>query len=344
MIFKIIHITDLHFNPLNRIPQSRTEDFHQHIKNKWDGLCKAIQVEKESADEVIGIISGDIFHLKNSKLYYPEFLNKYVSMFSQTGIDWYSIPGNHDLPKSSYQLINTSAYQTLTMATPNLIDQSFKITPFDCGSVKINVGGFPFHPLKESLELLEDFNGEFDSSGFNVAIIHTDALPDDTIFTFWDIIGYDLLLDTLSNIDLVCLGHIHQSFPVYIRTKGSKKQMISKPWSFSRVVRDYFNQTDLLEKMHKPSYSLIKLVNEEGKFQVSVDYKEIPHEPFDVIFQKDDLKREIEKNEKVKGFIDQIKEQFGSTDKAFQVIDPDSYLRKIDIPENVREMIQLYLE
>lgn len=358
-IIKIMHLTDLHFNPLHRIPQSRSSRFHKQIFNKWGEVCSII--EKEKID--FGVISADLFHLKNPKIYCPEDITYYSEMFEKTGIDWAVVAGNHDEPESSFDQIDKSPYNLLCRATKNIVSlansvvidrETNKRVVFlnsyvynkNENTIPINVHGYPYFPLSITMSNLETLNERAKNTpGFNIALLHMDVLIDPNIFLFWPVAGYDSVLDLLPNIDLVCLGHIHQSLPVYKRTnpKTGRVQMVSKPWSFTRVAKDYFNKTDIYEKLHKPSYSLITIEQTPNDLNVNVEYHEIPFAPFEEAFKKDVLKKQIENNAVIKNFLDEIKKEFSSVDDAFKIVNPEEYLQQKNMPDEVRNMIDRYL-
>jgi DNA repair exonuclease SbcCD nuclease subunit len=355
---KIMHLTDLHFNPLHRIPQSRSSKFHAQIREKWGNVCSIIK--EEGID--FGIISGDIFHLKNPKIYCPEDILYYSEMIEQTEIDWVTIPGNHDLPESSLDQIEKSPYILLVKATKNLkslatytkLEDSktwyfptFTYPKESKNLIPINLHGYPYRSLRHTLGDLDFINERIGNyQGFNILLLHMDILVDPNIFLFWPVAGYDSILDKLLNVDLICLGHIHQSFPVYKRINPitKKVQMVSKPWSFTRVAKDYFNKTDIYEKLHKPSYSLITIEQSPDNFKVNVEYKELKFSSFNKAFKRDILKRQLENNIEIKLFIDQIKNKFGDVGEAFKVIDPEEYLKDVQMLDEIRNTIEKYLE
>ena len=337
---KILHCSDLHLNPLSRIPQSRTDTFHEDIKNKWDWLSGFMK-EQEIR---VGVISGDIFHLKRSSEYHPKDINYYTRLIESSAVDWYSIPGNHDLPASAYDNKINSAYETLCNATSNLHDISWNAVSFGEGENKVNVIGIPYLKLKDTMEMLPKINeGLSKYEGINIVLLHMDALPDPGDFTMWDIVKYDRFLELVPNGDVFCLGHIHQGYSVYSRQNGSKTQLVSKPWSFSRVVKDYYNQTDLIEYKHKPSVAVVEIEKDGDKCSISINYHEIPHRPFESAFHRESIKRQLENSAKVRSFIEDLKRNYGDTQKAFDITDPHNYMNNMEMSKEVRDIIDQYM-
>jgi len=218
---KILHITDSHLNPLNKVPQSRTDFFHDEIGEKLDELATICEAEKPD----FGIHSGDWFNLKRSSLYRPEDMNYYSKKFEATGINWYGIPGNHDLPRSAIAAVDKSAYQSLERQTLNIHCMANRrhslgrVNPEDPSSKEVMIYGVPFLPLPQTLGYLQQLTDTIKATeasadhGFiNVLIIHTDTIPSD-VPTFWDTISYAEILGYIPYCDIMCLGHVHMSFP-----------------------------------------------------------------------------------------------------------------------------------
>jgi hypothetical protein len=342
VIFKIGHITDLHLNPLYRIPRARTDDFHDQITKKFESL-KEILVEEEI--ETL-LISGDIFHLKDQRLYTPETNVYYQQMFEFLKVNIKTVPGNHDLSKSSYDNINKSAYKVLMEMADNVQDISMKKVSFPF-KIKgkdtfVNILGLPFFPLENMVSGIKNFHDKVISKleGINILLLHIDALPDNDIPLFWQTISYKELLSYMPKVHVACLGHIHQSFDVF----SSAGQMISKPWAFSRVVNDAYVRSEVLEKLHKPSISIITFLEDKGKFIIDIQYRPIPCVRFGLAFKEEDLKRSLDKSKKIQSFVEDLKSQYGDIDKAFEIQNPDEVLNQLNIPKEVMDCIENYLE
>ena len=342
ILYKIGHFTDIHLNPLSRIPRSRTESFHKDIRYKFRGLKDTIKKEKID----LMLMSGDLFHLKNQSLYTPGNLNYYQKLLDGLEVDIKTIPGNHDLSKSSYENIENSAYKAVTEMSRNLQDLSLKgiSRKIMCGGkeVDINIFGLPYFPLEKLVGGLKEFHDKVISchNGINIIMLHMDALPNNDVPLFWQTISYRELLKYIPKVNIVCLGHIHQSFDVFSDTG----QMISKPWAFSRVVNDEYVRSEVLEKVHKPSIAIIEFIDRDGKLIVEIKYESIPYVGFDIAFKKDDLLKELDKSKKVKSFVEALKKQYGSVSDAFKIENPEKLLQDLSIPKEVLACIEQYLE
>ncbi|HEC66825.1 MAG TPA: hypothetical protein ENI23_16240 [bacterium] len=388
MTFKILHITDLHLNPLTQIPQSRSEDYHEHVRKEWTSFAEVAKIEK--ADVIC--ISGDIFHLKNPRRYVSEDVLYYNELFDLLPCPVLLIPGNHDMQASAYENINkNSPFRLFQKAGhPNLRDISFDNVVFPASidhevnqsntDFMVAIYGLPYFPIHEYMIRARQFNekiGELDYGeefpNLKICLGHCDALPQDDIPLHWDYVAYKHLMDELYNVDVLLLGHIHQSFPVWTQTNETtgRTQMVSKPWSFGRVVRDYFTSTEVLEHQHIPSYAVIEIqchgtpsitaqnTLENKMLTVDIKYKQLPFfVPFEQAFLRESLIKQIDDSRKVSSFIAKLKEEFGTVDDAFTIANPGDFLTKFDLqdlitkakletyvdPVAVRNLIQHYLE
>lgn len=333
---KICHVTDTHFSPLSHIPESRSLDFVKHVTNKINAFID--QVHDNEVDYVIH--TGDIFHLKTSSRYSPEDINYFSSLFSRLKTPVFSIPGNHDLQRSSFDNIEKSAYKTFVSAT-NWYDISYQWVELDSDfGVPIRLYGFPYRPLDIFLEDLASVNEQnTERQSLNIALVHCDAIPDlNGLNILYKMVDYETLLSIGSNFHIFLQGHIHQSFPIYKNVET--KQIISKPWSFMRAAKDYYVTTEILEFQHRPSWSMFTFGSSGN---VDVKYVEIPVEPFNVAFDGDGLKKQLQDNYKIKSFLESIKLSTENGDNPFKIQSPEDVLKSMSIDREVLELINEYL-
>lgn len=342
VLYKIVHATDLHLNPISKIPRSRSDSFHGDIKFKLEGLGKII---KDNEIDMM-LMSGDLFHLKNQSLYTPVNLNYYQKLLEDLEVDIKTIPGNHDLSKSSYDNIEKSAYKSLTEMAQNVQDLAWKkiSRKITCGGkeVDINIFGLPFYDIERMVGYIKGFHDKVISNhnGINILMLHMDALPDNSMPLFWQTISYKELLKYIPNVNITCLGHIHQSFDVF----SENGQMISKPWAFSRVVNDSYVKSNILEKTHIPSIAIIEFIDRNGKLIVEIKYKSVPFVKFDLAFKKNDLLKALDESKKVKSFVEELKKQYGSVSDAFKIESPEDFLQSLNVSKEVLDCIERYLE
>ena len=345
-LFRAFHITDLHLSPLNRTPQSRSDTYHDDVGYELDQF--AAIVEREQPHAVL--VSGDYFHNKNQLLYSPPDIEHYRRKFAAISVPVHSIPGNHDLPKSSYDLVEGTAYQNLLNSSSGHLTDVYlapQTYPINESGIKteVHIHGVPYFPLdKLFMDYLPALEAELATkSGLKIVLLHPDALPRNDLPLHFETCSWDDLCNALPSANVICLGHIHQSFPVYQRQGPKGPQLISKPWSFGRVVKDYFATSEHFEHEHRPMYADIHFRLVEGKPNLSVEYREIPYIPFARAFNPESLRRDIEKSGKIASFITSLRANYGTVEDAFKIEDPEAFLARSQMTPEVREIINRYL-
>lgn len=344
-IYRAIHFTDIHLSPLNRIPASRTETYHADCAAE----LRSLWAEGERLKVDSYFFSGDVFNLKRSELYAPEHILHYVRLFEEAARPIYGIPGNHDLPKSSYGELHRSAYKLFTDASTNFIDVSFKPKHITLGVIPLTIMGIPFLPNEETATAISQAASQMainDYSGntLKVLLVHTDIAPA-SMPMHWDFFSYDDLMAMAPQINVFCGGHIHQRYPLYFNEQTG--QVISKPFSMGRVYKDYFVSTEDENLRHLPEYALIDVLHdpETGAFKVDLSYHPVPDAvPFEAAFNFDTLKQELENSARTSTFIEDLQRQFGSAHDAFSIPDPEKFLAQQSLPAEVAAVIHDYLE
>lgn len=343
VLVKLAHITDLHLNPLNKIPQSRTDSYHEDTRFEFDAFRDLIA--DRSIDGVL--CSGDYFNLKNQAAYGPTDLNYYSAMFNALGVPIWGIPGNHDLPKSSYALVGQTAYRNLVNSTAAIVDVSEAPVDVEIRGVKLRIGGIPYLPLETTIARLPALNAALDlKDGLSIALLHLDALPNSDIPLHFETCSWDDLQQALPDVNVMCLGHIHASFPIRTGTTASgQPQFISKPWSSARIVKDYYQTTDVLEHQHRPMYTEVTVgLDEAGAVRMHLEYVEIPHVGFDKAFLPQALRDAIEKEGRISSFIQSLSASYGSADAAFQIEKASDLFERMEFAPQVRDTIREYLD
>lgn len=342
-LFRAFHLTDLHLSPLNRTPQSRSDTYHVDTKYELEQFAQIVNREQPNAV----LVSGDYFHNKNQLLYSPPDVEHYRKLFAAIETPILGIPGNHDLPKSSYDLVEGTAYQNLLNTSNGHIKDVYldpQTFALDAG-IQVHVHGIPYFSLEKLFtEYLPRLEAELAAkSGLKIVLLHPDALPRSDLPMHFEVCSWDDLCNALPSANLICLGHIHQSFPVYQRQGPKGPQFVSKPWSFGRIVKDYFATSDHFEHEHRPMYADIHLQLLEGKPKLTVEYKEIPYIPFARAFNAESLRRDIEKSGKIASFITSLRQNYGTVEDAFKIEDPEAFLARTQISPEVRAIIDHYL-
>ena len=343
---KICHFSDIHLSPLGHIPQSRTESYHDDVRVEVLALGKALK--EENADLIL--FSGDMFHLKNQSQYSPKDLNYYRELFADFPC-FCSIPGNHDLPKSAFQNLRDSPYTSIVnLLSPRLVDLSWtqQILPLEGLFKTFCVFGIPYIPISAFkttvFHFLEIQRKELDLKyspilwGF---MIHVDATPDKMLVNLWESFSYQELADCFPPNSILFMGHIHASFVPW--HDPVRNVFISKPWSIGRVIKDYFNQTDILEKTHVPSYSVTTISNTSAGLSVGMEYKTVPGvKKGTEIFQLESLQTQLEKSKEIQDFIQGLKTSI-SGDDVFFTQNPMLYLQGLNLKKEIFDVITEYL-
>ena len=331
----------IHLNPLSAIPQGRNESFHEDTRNE---LLSLIDIVNTNEVDVV-CITGDIFNLKSSSRYSPWDILYYVDLFSKFECPVYTIPGNHDMPYSSKDYLSKSAYKLFTYACPAIEDLNGIQQFISKGSVE--VAGYPYVPMdnwEEAVRGIIDQTGQWADSGGSVALLHLDAYPDGyDIPTFVQGVSYSELLRRMPSVDLLLLGHIHCEFEpfVYTNPDTGKIQMVSKPFAFGRVVKDYFKTEDDIKERQAPSYAMIEYDNGPK----SIVYGQVEHRPFEECFKAESLSAKLDANKRIQSYFDSLVANGGTVDSYFSLEQPDNWLdkRRAEIPPEVQNIIDKYL-
>lgn len=367
----LIHITDAHNCPIGKSPTARTDTYHEDTQAEFNELAEA--VKDFSAAGVIN--SGDFLHLKAQTLYHPDTINQLAARVESIPASFYTIPGNHDLPNSSYDEYNRSAYRAIMRSAPNAVELSVERygvevsshkTPMLNGVVSplkgIRVWGLPFYKEESTLLKLEELAvrmAEFASENpmvINVVALHGDFFPDSFSHPFVEPIYYSKLVMTLKHAHVFCLGHIHLSYDVHATTANGIPQVISKPWSFGRVIKDIHQSSDILENRHKPSFGLIQIVRSEaGQITINCQYGVVPHKGFEQAFIRKTVAEEVKEKNQVSQYVNTLKLQAQESDAdpslvmkenltsvLFKGADGDP--EKLRVANRTHELIESHLE
>lgn len=356
ILYRFFHITDAHNSPLGRIPSSRTENYFKDTEREYQNLhIASVELKAQAVAS-----SGDWFHLKSQALYHPESMSYTADKMEQFDIPFIHIPGNHDLPNSSYEEIKKSAYFSVMRMTSNAIDlststsedgNSIQLTPRSWTppdsqtSFPITFWGLPYFKKERLLAEMDALNERMTESGINVVLLHGDFFPDGYPNPFVEPIFYSELCRRIGKANIFCLGHIHESYSVHTQAseQNGRPQFISKPWSWGRVVRDYHQSTEVLENRHKPSFACVTaFISETGAVAVDIQYGVIPHRPFEEVFLRESVVEEIKTSVTTSEYIQKLREGLAES----EISDPQSFLdgRLETQPQRVREIINDHLQ
>ena len=114
--------------------------------------------------------------------------------------------------------------------------------------------------------------------------------PNEVGCTEWT---YNELLENFPGIDVFICGHYHGGFPVQIFLKKIKQPdgtfiddpnnhvVMINPWSFQRVVRDYYNEMDI----HIPEFVEIKTENINDEWYLEFKNIQVPVKSYEETFK-----------------------------------------------------------
>lgn len=358
----IAHLTDTHFPPFaaGNIPQGRTETFFEDQDKEWYAF---VQLCKDSGVRAV-VISGDIVHLKEYSHYRVRDIHRICNMLNALGVPVYLIPGNHDLRNSNLDNYGDSVLRAVVrMSESNSINvmdhvQTISLTAEGVdNAIDISISGSAYASLEDTFERgLPALNDRLaNAPGFKIGLVHTDAmqkgakyLPGHGIMA-----SFDDVLDALPAADLVCGGHIHHGSGIYAREVDGRPQWYSKPFSFGRVVKDYFATSTDMREQHIPTCTIVNFVapdaSNPGAVQVRMVETIIPYVPFERAFVPDQLKRILEREQemsavlgKISDIRDQIAANANDPTAVQELITPDTVLASMDIQKDVRDVIAHY--
>ena len=333
----ILHLTDLHWNPLQKLPQSAKENYHEIVAKEFLELKNQIEDLKLGYKNIHICISGDLFNLKTQSLYHPKVINYYSQLVEETFKDLkvYCIAGNHDLTQSSFDLIEESAYNIWTKSTKNVIDVNNKTININ---ENLTISGIPYYHLDEAKIKLQDF--ELNSSKTNIMLLHSDIFKDEKEVDWYleKFITFEEVCKINSNLDLCLLGHIHKEMPI-TKISHVKDTWFSKPHAFSRMSKEYLTKKNLEDSY--PTYSLIEIENNKI---VNIEYKQIKLYESEQFLDFNELEKIKERSSKFNDFIQQIQNSFGTIEESFAVQNADDIYNKMEISKEVKEVINKYIE
>ena len=258
---KIAVVKDMHNRAGLGKPLGRTDTFDEDIANKDKQVIA--ECLKRGISHVIN--TGDLFDIKAPSSYgltaNYKTADRYKA-YSDAGITLMSILGNHDLPMSSLDNIDKSAYwffsnkaglfKHIGDCTPTIDGYVVSNTPHVIGNV--NIWGIDFRPsvdaqlarLAEVQQLIESSYSDY----INIVVIHEHCTPAKSTESWTHSITYKKLSKTCPNVDVFLCGHLHKGFEPYENDNG---QIFINPWSFTRLARNYY----AVNEEHTPQVDVI---------------------------------------------------------------------------------------
>lgn len=278
------------------------------------------------------LIAGDLLNYKSPSAYTPASINSLMHELAslKEQMELISISGNHDLKMSSREMKPTSVYNIFARAGV-LHDVNHKTVEVAKG---VTVSGIDFNPDPQDLmREVSELNESLSPKDYNIVLLHEHLLPDGETLPFGKFISYMDFMD-FQNIKLIVAGHLHKGYPTEtlnsfdLEAEEDHELTIVNPWSMTRLARDHY----ALDGTHKPELVHVRITDGKLDFAKHID---LPAQPFDVAFIKDNLVSEEKREMDISAFVTSLSE-FGDT--------KDTDLDMTEYSDAVKEKIKHYLE
>lgn len=258
-------------------PKCRLDDFILTQKRKLNWLSK---LQKKEGGFIID--AGDLFHKWKVSPYLINFaLDTLPEVF-------FTIPGNHDLPQHSLELINQSGFGVVNNAGRlTLIDKSAPllggysrdtddITPLICNDIWM-------HPFPWGTEITD----VKEKHKIDIAVIHTMTYVGSKPYPNCQDLDAESLLDKYKGYDIIVTGHNHKCF--IIEKNG---RYLVNPGSLTRQSADQID--------YKPAVHLLK----EDNGKLFIESVPVPIE--DGVITNKHLQNKKSVDERMNAFVDSI--------------------------------------
>ena len=227
----ILFIGDTHFS--NKIPISRKDDYPSTLISKLRSVASLI----ESNDVSDIIFLGDLFNTKGLDLgYFTRVLKEFLNIKMLTGVNFYTVIGNHDLLYRNRELLDASPISMLRMvgAFENADETVIQGYTFRFCDFTTEVNDIPKATVKDEF-LIGHY---FFEDGFN-DVEHTLTVD------LCKSLGYKYYV----------LGHDHTPYDPVVRSDFS----VYRPGSFSRG-------TSQTSQLHRESVDVLLFNTSTSKF------------------------------------------------------------------------------
>lgn len=299
----ILFIGDTHFS--NRIPISRKDDYPNTLISKLRSVSTLIK-DNDVSDV---IFLGDLFNTKGLDLsYFTRVLKEFLNIKMLSGVNFYTVVGNHDLLYRNRELLDASPISMLRLvgAFEDVEEAVIQGFTFRFCDFTTDVNNIPKASTKN-----EFFIGHyFFEDGFS-----------DTEHT--------LTLDLCKSLGYkyYVLGHDHTPYEPLVRSDFS----VYRPGSFSRG-------TSQTSQLHRESVDVLVFNTSTSKFSSLV----IP----DVLGIKDVFKEQVLLNKVLDTSLQSLDVDFTDFLDNFKFDSSQSILetlQEMELSEDVYELLLKYL-
>lgn len=248
---KILHITDSHGTV--KSPEGRKDIYYITFLKKLYELgfvCKQCGIN-------MVIHTGDLFHTARVS---NKFAGQVSEMIKAMGVDFYVVPGNHDIEGYTTDTIDQTMLGLLAKTgVVHLLDREHPVSVIDTDADEeytIAISGQEYYAHIDEGNM-KDFEMQQDEADLNILCIHgyiadTPQHPDIKCTTVQDII---------TDADIILTGHYHRQF----EWSGADVD-IYNPGSMMRVEQTEYNKT------HTPQYGILQ-TGIDANGDIVYDYK-----------------------------------------------------------------------
>jgi len=252
---KFAVVKDPHFRLGFDNVSSRVDKYEETINDK---INQIISICGDNGVDTL-ILTGDIFDKKYPSSYSFTALNDNINIIRKLKNEIgnvITIPGNHDLPYSSYKNVDKSVYNLILDTVTDVSYSTYE-------KEGVLFWGVPY-TTDDTIEEIRKIHDKMPSYKKNVLMVHEHFLPfsgvvDDLKFTSF--YRYNELYE-FEKIDYFVMGHLHRGFDsTYIERKDGSRQWFINPYSLFRLSRNYYSISD----QHTPEIVIVDTDTSEAK-------------------------------------------------------------------------------
>lgn len=269
MIPTAILTADMHLR--NTTPRNRIDDYFLAQEKKVQfiyNLQEKYTKEGEGLSYIPVFDAGDLFDKWNS----TPFLEAWA--MNNLPFNFYTVPGNHELPSKDVNNVIRSSLYVLDTATMAKIlyenENGARFTTDKEGLVVVH--GFPYGAKIE--------NKHRDKKAkYVVALIHSMVIDTPLSYKDSSAIFGETLLDYMSNFDLIVTGHNHKSFVIekdgrFLVNPGSMMRMSKSQINDTPRIYLWYADEKKIESVYLPiekNVFSVKKIERENKKQIQIE-------------------------------------------------------------------------
>lgn len=311
-MIKIAIIGDIHFN--HKKPVSRIDDYVESVFEKLNKIRSDLILENIKDCFIL----GDVFHTPRQPI---QFINRCISelsKFKQSGINLYSIIGNHDLLNERLDWIEKTPIYTLFVSGVLQHVSSEKPLKIAISGQNRNIKISCF----DYTELLKQPQRENNEICVCIAHRYYD-------FSFSELSLTEKDLDSL-DYDAYILGHDHENY----KTLKKNNWVLIRPGSLTRGTATVHNIS------RKPCYSIVSFNVVNNKVVINEEQREIDCPDGSLVFSEEKLQKKEKKDDigvKFENILNTMRENKTNKKSIYD------YLDSMEMEKDTRRLIECYL-